>query len=108
MSATITTDDGREFSKPEKVPFMIKIGRRRRPDKGYITDEQMVLTAPCGWLLKESIPQPLKQYIDSPEIESKSGDNRKWVCPNGHYMQETTRPERWRNKEVICKGDAEC
>jgi len=95
MNATITTDNGREFSKPEKVPFMIKIGRRRRPDKDYITDEQMVLTAPCGWLLEESIPKPLSKYVTNPGLESKHGDNRKWACPAGSH----SKPEQL--KEIL-------
>ena len=97
--SVITTEDGREFEKPDTIPFRIQIGERRRPDKGYITDEQMVISTPTGWLLHEEIPQPLRQYIDSPDIESKSGDNRKWVCPAGQHIK----PDRL--KEIIQQED---
>jgi hypothetical protein len=101
MSTTIIADDGRELSKPEKVPFLIQIGERRRPDKNYTTDEQMVLTAPCGWLLKESVPKPLSKYVTNPILESKHGDNRKWACPAGSHIKSEKLKELLEDAEGI-------
>lgn len=26
-------------------------------------------------------------------------------CPNGHFIQDTTRPEKWKRKNMVCRGD---
>jgi hypothetical protein len=96
---TVTTEDGREMAVPDTVTITVNIGKRTRHDKGYITDEQMTLSTPYGWYINEEIPALLSRFIQNPQLETKQGDIRKWVCPAGQHIK----PEKF--KELVEKED---
>lgn len=96
---TVVTEDGREMQIPDTVQFDISIGRKTRMDKGYVTDEMMTVNSPAGWLVGEEIPNPLRRYIQNPQLETDRGDIRVWECPAGQFI----RPEKL--KSILEKED---
>lgn len=91
MTEKVVTEDGREFEKPEKVKFVLHIGKHR--NNSYITDELMTVTTPTGWFTGDKIPENLRRYCSNPNLETKQGDIRKWKIPAGQHIK----PDRFRN-----------